>query len=84
MLTIKGDGSKLIPFIIFKGKHNSNLYKKLKNLQVFKDKLIYITTNENAWMTSDLFIEYIENILAKNNNKKNFLYWIIVLLMILL
>jgi len=62
-----------MPFIIFKGKHNSNLCKKLQNLQVFKDKLIYITTNENAWMTSDLFIEYIENILAKDNNKKKLL-----------
>ena len=29
---IKGDGSKLMPFIIFKGKHNSNLIKKLQNL----------------------------------------------------
>ena len=28
LLTIKGDGSKLMPFIIFKGKHNSYLYKK--------------------------------------------------------
>jgi hypothetical protein len=62
-----------MPFIIFKGKHNSNLCKKLQNLQFFKDKLIYITTNENAWMTSDLFIEYIENILVKDNNKKKLL-----------
>jgi hypothetical protein len=61
-------------FIIFKGKYNNNLFKKLQNLQVFKDKLIYITTNKNALMTSELFIEYIENILTKDNNKKNFLY----------
>lgn len=57
-------------FIIFKGKHNSYLYKILQNLKVFKDKLIYITTNENAWMTSDLFIEYIENIIEKDYKKK--------------
>ena len=56
-----------MPFIIFRGKHNC---KKFHNLKVFKDKLIYITTNENAWMTSDLFIEYIENILEKQYQKK--------------
>ena len=56
-------------FKIFKGKHNSYLCKKLQKLKVFKDKLIYITTNENAWMTSDLFIEYIDNIIEKDYKK---------------
>ena len=73
MLTIRR-WLQINAFIIFKGKYNNNLFKKLQNLQVFKDKLIYITTNKNALMTSELFIEYIENILTKDNNKKNFLY----------
>ena len=47
---IKGDGSNLMPFILFKGKHNSNLCKKLQNLKVLKNKFIYLTANENAWM----------------------------------
>ena len=73
MLTIRR-WLQINAFIIFKGEYNNNLFKKLQNLQVFKDKLIYITTNKNALMTSELFIEYIENILTKDNNKKNFLY----------
>ena len=39
LLTIKGDGSKLMPFIIFKGKHNSYLCKKLQNLKILKINL---------------------------------------------
>ena len=35
---------------------------------------MYITTNENSWMTSDLFLEYIDNILNKySKNKKRLL-----------
>lgn len=63
LLTIKGDGSKLKPFLIFKGKHNSYICKKLQNLEVMKNNQIYITTNENAWITKDLFLEYIDNVL---------------------
>lgn len=63
LLTIKEDGSKLKPFLIFKGKHNSYICKKLQNLEVMKNNQIYITTNENAWITKDLFLEYIDNVL---------------------
>ena len=46
-------------FLIFKGKHNSIVCKKLQKLDVMKN----ITTNENSWITKELFLEYIENAL---------------------
>ena len=35
-----------------------------------KNNKIYITTNENAWITSDLFLEYIDNILDYDSHGK--------------
>lgn len=59
-----------MPFLIFKGKHNSIVCKKLQKLDVMKNKQIYITTNENSWITTELFLEYIENVLDYDSEGK--------------
>ena len=53
LLAIKANGEKMIPLIIFKGKTNNVLYKKLQHIkELIKNKSI-IQTQENAWMTEN-------------------------------
>lgn len=63
LVKYKCDDTKLIPFLIFKDKHNSIVCKKLQKIDVMRNKPKYITTNENSWITIELFLEYIENVL---------------------
>ena len=49
LLTIAGEGTKLQPFLIFKGKPGKNTDKNLKNnLHVIKGDIILYAKNENS------------------------------------
>jgi len=75
LISIKGDSIKLMRLFIFKGRHNENICQKFQYFKIFKDKKLYITTKENSWMTSEIFLEYIDNVLINDSkNKKTFNY----------
>ena len=67
LLTITGDGKFLPPFIIFKGEKQNKLYKNIQNYEEIKNKKIIATTQNNAWIDTDTFKEYINKILVPYN-----------------
>ena len=58
LLTICGDGSKLSPFIIFKGKKDKNIDEELKDNKYVSQGKIYAYTQENSWLDKDLFLKW--------------------------
>jgi len=53
MLAITGDGHKLLPFLIFKGKTNP---KTPKSEKLFPDDVI-VRNQEKGWMTETLMFD---------------------------
>ena len=60
----------MIPLIIFKGKTNNVLYKKLQHLKEVIENKVIIQTQENAWMTENNFSSYIDKVFTKINKEK--------------
>ena len=53
------------PYIIFKGKKDSIINNDLKKY-IKENKINIMTTTQcKAWLNEDIFIDYLDNILAK-------------------
>ena len=70
LLTIAANGTKLKPFIIFKGKEETRLYQNLQKFKQVQDGSIVIYTLDTAWMNTNLFCKYIKEVLAEYYPKK--------------
>ena len=73
VLAIAGNGNKLKPLIICKGKKNGIKEKKLQNLDTVKKGNIIVKTQENSWYDADIFKYWINEVLSeyiKHNNNK--------------
>ena len=71
ILTIEGDGTKLPPFVILKGKPGKIIENHVKNLEYVVNKKIFICCQENGWCTEDIFAEWIKNIFIPYQNSLN-------------
>ena len=72
LLTITASGEKLSPFVIFKGQKGSTINKELVKFVESKKYNIIPRTQKRAWIDEEIFLEYIDMVLAKykpNNNK---------------
>ena len=65
LLTIYANGEKLMPYIIFKAKKDSIINNDLKKYIKERKFNIITTTQNNAWIDEEIFINYIETILSK-------------------
>ena len=69
-ITAKADGTKLQPFIVFKGAK-----REAKSLnEEFKTHCV-IVTSSNGWMNTDLTIEYTRKVLESFSFGRRFLAW---------
>ena len=62
-LSVASNGEKLRPLIVFKGTRNGRVSREFSRVNNPYPSEIYYMTNENAWMTGDVLIEWIEQIL---------------------
>ena len=58
ILGIIAIGTKLPPYIIFKGRQNAIIQKKLEKLDLVVNKKAFIACNLNAWSTIDVMKDY--------------------------
>ena len=70
LLSISSKGTKLKPFIIFKGKEETRLYNNLQKFEKVQKGSLVIYTQDNAWMNSNLYCKYIKEVLADYYPKK--------------
>lgn len=74
MLIITAFVTKLKPFIIFKGKAETRLFNNLPKLTPVLKGPVVVKTQENIWMTVNLFYKYIKEVLPNYYpNKKKLL-----------
>ena len=71
ILSIAGDGSKLIPYVIFKGAKEGKIIKSLKSTSYVKENRCICFTNKNAWSTEIIIKDWIKNIYIPYFNSKN-------------
>lgn len=74
VLSIAANGVKLPPLLIFKGKAEKYLEKKLNKLDEAKNKDNFINCQKNAWCTYEIFLFWLKNIFYYYENyliKKN-------------
>ena len=69
-MSIRAKGTKLKPFIIFKGKEEKRLYNNLQKFEQVQKGSLVIYTQDNAWMNSNLYCKYIKEVLADYYPKK--------------
>lgn len=62
LLCILADGSKLPPYLIYKGNKDSPLLKKVLDTNEFVKKKVFYTFNENAWYTAEVMIDWIKQV----------------------
>lgn len=62
ILCIFGNGMKAAPMLVFKGVPDNHLENKLNKIKVVLEKKIYITSLQNAWVNSNVFIEQLNTI----------------------
>ena len=63
LLSVLADGTKLPPYIIFKGNNSSPiLTKELSNLPHIKNKEIFFAFNINAWTTGQIVIDWLNKV----------------------
>ena len=62
ILGITAIGTKLPPYIIFKGKHNAIIQKNLEKLDLVINRKAFIVCNLNAWSTIDVMKDYHDKI----------------------
>ena len=73
LLLISTEGNKLQPYIIFKVKKSKMLYQEWLPFNEAKEKKIFLSTQENAWLEENLFIDYIKKVIVPYMlNKKNY------------
>ena len=72
-MSISASGNKLQPYIIFKGQKNKTLYQELQQFNEVKENKIFLSTQENAWLDENLFIDYLKKVIVPYMpNKKNY------------
>ena len=69
ILTAQADGTKLQPFVVFKGK-GTRLIKELEKVQG-----IVVCFSSNGWMINCLTIEYLQSIVGSFSFSKRLLIW---------
>ena len=69
ILGVSGNGYKLPPVLIFKAKKDGRLEKTLNELELVKQKKIYIYCQENAWSDYDIFKKWIDKIYLDYQDK---------------
>ena len=63
ILAVLTDGTKLPPYIIFKGNNSSPiLTKEISNLTHVKNKEVFFTFNANAWTTGEILIDWLNKV----------------------
>ena len=63
ILAVLADGTKLPPYIIFKGNNSSTiLTKEISNLPHVKNKEIFYAFNINAWTTGEIVIDWLNKV----------------------
>ena len=62
ILGVSGNGYKLLPVLIFKAKKDGRLENTLHELELVKQKKIYIYCQENAWSDYYIFKKWIDEI----------------------
>jgi hypothetical protein len=65
LLTICADGTRLEPFLVFKGKEKKDVYNEVQKHPLVINKSVYAWAQENAWVDSNAFLEYLEQIIFK-------------------
>ena len=63
VFSIIGDGNKLPPLLIFKGKKGKTSEKKLQNIQCIKNRKRFAFCQQNSWCDTELFIKWIDLLL---------------------
>ena len=58
ILAFTANGSKLAPYLIFKGKQNGIIVKRLKNDKYVLSKKCFVACNINAWSTNDIIKDW--------------------------
>ena len=72
ILTILANGEKLKPVIIFKGKTDNRLEKKLQNNIHVKNNEILVKCQDNAWFNNEIFQFWLNKVwFPYCNNQKN-------------
>jgi hypothetical protein len=62
LLAITANRIKLKPYLIFKGVEDGFIEKKLSCIRVVKNKEILVSCQKNAWFTSDIYLNWLEEI----------------------
>ena len=69
VLTARADGTKLKPFVIFKGK-GTWLIKELSTIPG-----VVLRFSSNGWMNDDLTIEYLKSVIGTLSFQKRLMIW---------
>ena len=69
ILTAKADGTKMKPYVVFKGK-GTRLIKDLQNIPG-----IVVRFSTNGWMNDDLTVDYLHSIIGALSFSKRLLVW---------
>ena len=62
LLTILANGVKLPPLIVFKGKKNGTIFNRLKKHPAISKGKVFVQCQENSWVDSSIFYEFLNNI----------------------
>jgi hypothetical protein len=69
VLTARADGTKLKPFVVFKGK-GTRLIKELSTIPG-----VVVRFSSNGWMNDDLTIEYLKSVIGRLSFQKHQMIW---------
>jgi len=67
ILYILSNGFKLPPMIVFKGKTDGTLIKKLEKHPLVKNKKVYVVCQPNSWVDSSIFLIWLKVIGSMNH-----------------
>jgi hypothetical protein len=56
------NGVKLPPLIVFKGKKNGTIFNRLKKHPAISIGKVFVQYQENSWVDSSIFYEFLNNI----------------------
>ena len=69
VLSARADGTKLKPFVVFKGK-GTRLIKELQKIPG-----VVVRFSANGWMNDSLIVEYLHSIIGSLSFSKRLLVW---------
>ena len=71
ILSICANGQKLPPLVVFKGKKNGNIEKRLRKYVLNKKEKIFVACQENSWADKEIFFYWLEEIFFNNKINSN-------------